>query len=258
MAEDLNNDQSVTDQDLEAGVVDQQDLNTADSVDQQDVLADGTPKDKTVKYSELEKAVQAKRAAEEQAAYAQRQLELYAQNQQPVRSEVPLTIEQQALKDLGITEDDLWGKNVVDYTSRVNQLASQQTQQSQATMAAQQFAISHPDINSVVGSVNPATGQIMTVSPELLAVLNKKPYLREACTSLANAYQIVMDERAISNTQSPAERQAEAQRKADIATAPLGGSAAGGAGGGGANQSQNLLTREQMAEIDAKIARGEY
>ena len=162
MAEDLNKDQSVADQDLNADVVDQPDLNKdADSVDPQ-VLADGTSKDKTVPYSELKKATEAKneataaqQAAEEKTAYAQRQLELMQQNNTAPKA--PVSLEQQALNEIGITADDLYGENIIKYQQKVNQLTQNKNQQSQALFANKQFLMSHPDVTQVVGSVDPIT-----------------------------------------------------------------------------------------------------
>ena len=267
---DLNKDQSVTVPDLNADVVTQPDLNNdAGSVDQQtqDVLADGTPTDKTVKYADLKTAIDAKneavtaqKAAEEQAAYAQRQLELMAQQQQPtVTPTAPASIEDQALEDLGIAADDLYGENVVAYQKRVNQLTQKQNQQRQAQFANQQFMMSHPDLSQVVGAVNPANGQIMTASPELYAVLAKKPYLANACGTLQGAYEIVMAARRLEeleNAGDPNKNNTPADQVA-TATAPLGGSAGGGSGGGGIGH-QALLSRDQVAQIDADIASGKY
>lgn len=258
---DLNNDQSVTDQGLQADPANQQDLNTADSVDQQsqETLADGDNKaEKTVKYSEFEKANNRAKAAEEQTAHAQRTMELMQQNAVAPSQTTPMTAGQQALKDLNLTEDELYGPNVVAYTDRKDQILAAQNQQSNALNATRQFAMAHPDINEVVGSVNPSTGQITQVSSELLAILNTKPYLREACTTLENAYQIVMDNRPTKAEPTPEEIQAEAQRKVDLATAPLGGSAAGGSGGGGTHQGQGLLSREQVRQTELDIAAGKY
>jgi len=266
MTEDLNTVQSVTEPDLEAEVVVQPDLNTdADSVDQQnqDVLADGTTPDKTVKYSELQKQVEARKAAEEQAAFAQRQLELMAQQQQFHQAQQPaarLTNEEQALQDLNLSADDLYGSNIVEYTKRLNQINYAQYQQSQEVAATQQFIASHPDVGQAVGSINPATGQLVNVSPELAAILTKKPYLIGACNTLSNAYQVVLDERRLANvdTQTTEQKAANIQRKVDVATAPLGGSAAGGGGGNGSSQGTAMLSREQVAQIDADIAAGKY
>ncbi len=266
MAEDLNTDQSVTDQSLEAGAANQQDLNNADSVDQQTqdaVLADGDSKaDKTVKYSEFEKANEAKKAAEEQAAHAQRQLELMAQNQavaaQP--QQAALTNEDQALQDLGLEAGDLYGENIVAYTKRLNQLNYASYQQTQALSATQQFMQSHPDVGTVVGSVNPATGQLLTASQELMDIIAKKPYLQGACQTLDGAYNVVMNERQLAkvDTRTPEEKQKAVDQQVANNTAPMGGSAAGGGGGGGTQQGVGLLSREQVAAIDAKLAAGEY
>jgi len=268
---DLNKDQSVTGSDLNsADVVNQPDLNKdAGSVDQQnlDVLADGTPTDKTVKYADLKKAVDdknvavtAQKAAEEQTLHAQRQLELMAQQQQPTATPTaPALIEDQALKDLGITADELYGENVVLYQKRVNQLSQAQQQQNQAQFANQQFMMSHPELNQVVGNVNPANGQITTASPELYAILGKKPYLANSCGTLQGAYEIVMQERKITKLENAGDPNKNNKPADKVATAtdPLGGSAGGGSGGGEMSP-QGLLSRDQVAQIDADFASGKY
>ena len=75
---DLNTDQAVTDQGLNnADGATQQDLTDQAVADQKkDVLADGTDTNKTVPYAKLKEASDARKEAEEKAAYAQRQLEL--------------------------------------------------------------------------------------------------------------------------------------------------------------------------------------
>ncbi len=256
---DLNTDQVVTDQDLNnADAVDQQNLQDPPVQDQtQDVLADGTPKDKTVKYEELEKAVQGRKAAEEQAAHAQRQLDLISMNaqQQQVQT-APKSTSQQALDSLGITADDLFGENVVKYQEAVNQLNNAQTQQNNAVMQTQEFMMTHPDIASVVGSVNPMTGRIMQATPEIMALVQKKPYLRQA--SVQDLYLAVQDERKFSEYQKTATIQKEHQTRAGVKTEtqPMGGSAAGG-GGAGSQGSQNLMTREQVLDMERRLAAGE-
>ena len=256
---DLNTDQVVTDPDLNsADVVDQQGL--ADQV-ADDQLADGTTKDKTVKYEELEKAVQGRKAAEEQAAYAQRQLDLMQQNaqanqQSPVQA-IPTDPMEIALKEMGLEPDDLYGENILKVQKRAKQIENVQSQQMHIATSTQQFAASNPDLNEVVGSVNLATGQIVAPSAELLALVAQKPYLANASTP--DIYKAMLHERQFIEMTKKTEVSQEFlnRQKADTATQPLAGSAAGG-GGSGSQGSQKLLTREQYAENERKIAAGEY
>jgi len=262
MAKDLNKEESVATQDLkDADTVNQQDL-TADTVNQQNqdkTLADGTSKNKSVPYAELEKATKAKNEAEEQAAYAQRQLELMQQqtlvNANPPQQ--PKSSMEQALIDCGVTADELYdGETQVKVMNRKDQIDNARFQQQQHNFSLQQFIVQHPDINQVVGSVNPATGQIMTISPELMALLAKKPHYAGA--TLQIAYDAVIQERALNKF---AEKQAalkEHQDRQDIdnKTLPLGGSAAGGSGAG-ESQNSKLMTQEQVDTIRAKINSGE-
>ena len=106
---DLNNAQPVTEPDLNAEPVTQQDLTDPPVQDSdQDLLADGTTKDKSVPYSELEKATKRAKEAEEQVAYAQRTIDLMQQNsqQQPVQQTAPKTISEQALENCGMVKED--------------------------------------------------------------------------------------------------------------------------------------------------------
>ena len=255
---DLNNAQAVTEPtDLNsADVVNQQDLEAQPVQEQnQEVLADGTDANKTVPYAKLKEASDARRIAEEQAAHAQRQLELYqAQAVQAQQTYVqPKSTSEQALDNCGLTADDLYGENIVKFQNEKDRLAGVQRQRDNATMAQQQFVMSHPDSNQVVGSVNPATGQFMA-SAELLALLAKKPHLTAACNTVEIAYDLVMQERQLNElqkTQTIATEQ-QTRQNVDNKTQPLGGSAAGGMGGG-SPQGQGLLSREQVREIEASL-----
>jgi hypothetical protein len=256
---DLNIAQPVTEsQDLNnADVVNQPDL-TAQPVQEQnqEVLADGTDANKDVPYSKLKEATDARKVAEEQAAHAQRTLELYqAQTAQAQQTYVqPKSVSDQALDNCGFTADDLYGENIVKFQNEKDRIDSAQRLQDQTTMAQQQFVMSHPDSNQVVGSVNPVTGQFIG-SPELLALLAKKPHLTGACNSVEIAYELVMQERQLNELQKTQTITQEQQTRQTIdnKTQPMGGSAAGGMGGG-SPQGQGLMTREQVLEIEAGLS----
>ena len=260
---DLNNDQVVTDQDLNnADVVDQQNLTDQVVQDQtqDDTLADGTSKGKTVKYEELEKAVKAKNEAQEQTAYAQRQLELMQANAQQTtqvaRQPQARSTYEQAMQDLNLTADDLYGENMIRVQNRKSELDMALTQLQSATQTTQQFAIANPDLQSVVGSVNLANGQIVSPTAELQALVAKKPYLANASTP--DIYLAMIEERKYAEYAKTAAVNKEHQVRAGVktATAPMGGSAAGGAGtgvqGGG-----SLMPRSQVLEIERKLRDGE-
>lgn len=262
---DLNNAQVVVEQDLKkADAVNQQDLTAQAVTEQDDKLANGTSKSKTIKYSEFEKAnrakqeaEEAKKAAEEQAAHAQRQLELMQQQNALVNPspEKPKTPAEQALSEMGITADELYGDALITFQNRKDQIVAQQAQQQQGLAMAQQFIVNHSDINEVVGNVNPATGQIVSPNAELLALLAKKPHL--ATASLETLYESVMDSRKISEYEKnqAALNEHQARQGIDNETAPLGGSAAGGGAGG--DVQQPMMTREQVLEVERKLAAGE-
>lgn len=259
MENDVNNEQVVTapeDANKEQVVI-APDVNT-DIVNQQAADQAAPNQNGDVPYDRFKEVNDQKKKAEEQAAYAQRQLELIQmQQQQPVQQVAPKTTSQQALDSLGITADDLFGENVVKYQEAVNQLENAQRQLGQAAMQTQQFMMSHSDLSEVVGSVNPATGQIIHPTKELLAIVTKKPYLAAASTQ--DLYAAVLDERRFIEFEKTSAVQQEHQTRVgvDVATQPLGGSAAGG-GGSGSQQGQSLLSRDQSLQINADIAAGKY
>ncbi len=261
---DLNNDQPVTDQDLnKADLVDQQGLTDQPATDQkQDLLADGTSKDKTVKYSEFEKANKKAKDAEEGRLFAERQLELVVaqqQGQQMTQGQtVPKTSMEQAMLEYNVTADDLFGEVMIKVMARKDEIDNVVRQQQNTSFANQQFISTHPDVAQVVGSVNPATGQVMTMSPELAAILVKKPYLTGACTTVQAVYDIVMQERKLVKFEQNDAANKEHQTRQDVETAtqPLGGSAAGG-GGEGEPQPQKLMNDDQVAKIQARIDSGD-
>ncbi len=263
---DLNKGQSVADTDLkDADVVDQQGLTdqVAEGQKQDDKLADGTNKDKTVKYEDMKKATDRAVAAEEKAAYAERTLELYqanvaGQQQGQLDSQakpVGSTFEQ-ALNDLGLTADDYFGENIVKVQNRKFQLDTAMQQQQIATTANMQFISSHSDFAQVVGSVNPATGQVISWSQEALVLVQEQPWLANA--SADGMYQAIMNKRKLVKFEENAAVNKEHlnRQDADNASQPLGGSAAGGGGAGDPN-SQQMMTREQQQDIRDRVANGE-
>jgi hypothetical protein len=269
---DLNTDQPVTDPDLNsAGAVNQQDLQ-AQSVDEQNqnVLADGSDPNKPVPYAKLKTAIEAKnveadarKQAEEKAAYAQRQLELMQAQmtgqQNAPQQNAPRTSMEQAMQDCGATADDLYGEVIVKVMARKDVIDRAMSQQQNVAFANQQFVSTHSDVLQVVGSVNPSTGQVMTPSPELAAIILQKPHLAGACTSVQAMYDIVMQERKLSELEKnhAALQQHQTRQGVDTATQPLGGSAAGGGGSGEQTQGQDLMTRAQVDDIERRLAAGE-
>ncbi len=263
--EDLTNSQSVADGDLkDADSVNQQGLDSAGSADQQnqDVLADGTSKDKPVTYADVEKAVQGRKAAEEIAAQAQRDLEIMQQVQQMASqqntAQTAGTTYEQAMLNLGLTADDMYdGTNNVNVNVEKSRLDGIVNQQQQAFNVNQQFVASHSDFSQVVGSVNPSSGQIISLTSEAQALVQRKPYLANA--SYQAAYEEVLQARKLAELEktSTANEEHLNRQNADNATAPMGGSAAGG-GGSEQNHSIALMSREQVEAEETKIANGDY
>ncbi len=257
---DVNTTQVVTEPDLkDAEVVNQQGVEGQVADDQKtDVLADGTSTDKTVPYSRLKEEVDRAKAAEEQAAHAQRQLELMQQKAllQANPPQQPKTSMEQALVDCDVAEDELYGENITKVMNRKEQIDLARTQQQQSAFSTQQFMVTHSDVSQVVGSVNPVTGQMMPTQ-ELATLLAKKPHLIGACSTIQSAYQVVLDERELAKLQNTqVSNQEHLNRQGiDVKTEPLGGSAAGGGAAGDVNQT--MMTREQTLEIIAKLDNGE-
>ncbi|KKM81437.1 hypothetical protein LCGC14_1329760 [marine sediment metagenome] len=259
---DLNNSQSVADSDLNTDQsVTGQDLNQLVTEKQAETLADGDDESKkTVKYEEFKKANEAKKAAEEQSQLLQNQLAIMQANQQvaPVETQQPGSTYELAMQQLGISADDLYGENIIKVQTRKSELDTMLQQQQSALTANRQFILSHPDFTQVVGSVNPTNGQIMTWSQEALSLQQKKPYLAATFQSAQGAYQAVMDERQLVELKSKADANKEhlIRQGVELETNPLGGSAAGGGAGGDPNN-QQMLTREQVLEIERKLANDE-
>lgn len=257
---DLEKDQLVADPGLKADPAPQQDLNQP-VTGQDDLLADGTKEeDKTVKYAEFKKANEAKKLAEEQAAFAQQQLQIIQANQQPApqvtQPQAGSTYEL-AMQQLNLTADDLYdGGNQLRIQNRKAELDMQLQQQQSANTANQQFMTSHPDFNQVVGIVNPANQTIMQWSAEALALKQKKPWLN--LQTAQGLYEAVMEERKLLDLEKKAAVNTEHlnRQEIDTNTQPMGGSAAGGGGAGDA-KNQVMMTREQSLEIRAKLANGE-
>ena len=256
--DDLKTDQLVTDPDLkDADVVNQSDLVTdpVNQTQQDGTLADGTSKAKSVPYEELEKAVKAKNDAQEQTAYAQRRLELMEQNSQQTTQQVPKSTYEQAMDQCGLTADDLYGENIIRVQSAKDQLDAQKMQQVQSLVSTQQFAVSHPDLEQVVGSVNPTTGLIAIASAEVTSLSAKMPYLVNASTP--EIYEAVMQERELQKLKASQTSATEHQKRQNVDNAiqPLGGSAAGG--GGGEVQGSGMMSREQQLDIERRLDNGE-
>ncbi len=267
MAKDLNKEQSVASQDLKnADAVNQQDLqkDLVNQSQQDGTMADGSDADKkTVKYAEFQKANEAKKAAEaaqiaaeEQTLTAQRQLELLQMQKLADANPVqPKSSMEQALADCGVTAEEMYGEVIPRVMARKDEIDRANLAQQQAVLGVQQFIVSHPDINQVVGSVNPATGQIVAPSTEVMALVAKKPYLRQSTTEAI--YDAVIESRELAEfkkTQAANEEHLNRQGL-DNDLQPLGGSAAGGGGGGDVNQP--MMSREQQQEIRRKVEAGE-
>lgn len=255
---DLNNSQLVADPDLNnAPVVTEPDLNASG---QGGKLADGDDKEKkTVKYTEFEKANKAKVAAEEEARILREQMQIMAVNQQqtiqPAQTPAqPLTVYEQARVDLGLQDEEYPSETdrgrIFQRVIEIQNAVNQQQRQAQSN---QQFIQTHADYGEVVGR---QIGNNFQLSPELLEIITKKPHLANAAYSSAqSAYKVVMDERKLAELEKTATANQEhlARQGIDNKTDPLGGSAAGGGGAGDPNN-QQMLTREQVREIEARLA----
>ena len=267
MAEDVNKTQVVTESDVKDGqVVTDQGVTeqVADAQNQDGALTDGTDPNKPIPYSRLKEATdatkaaeEARKVAEEQAAHAQRQIEIIEQQRlmqaNPVQQ--PKSSMEQALADCNVTAEEMYGEVIPRVMARKDEIDRATQQQQQAAMGVQQFVINHPDISQVVGSVNPATGQIISPNAEVLALVAKKPYLASA--TLEAIFDAVKDARKLSDFEKAQTVNKEHldRQGIDTETQPLGGSAAGGVASG--DVQQPMMSREAQQEIRRKVEAGE-
>jgi hypothetical protein len=253
---DVNNTQVVTEQ---------TDANTEQVVTAPGEVTESAPQteenlDKTVPYDRFKEVNDQKKEAEEGRLFAERQLELMQANiqgqQQVQQTQQAGSTYEQAMLDVGITADDLYdGSNMVKVQNRKEQLDNANQQAQQSAMANNQFIASHPDFAQVVGSVNPATGQLMSLTQEATMLIQNKPYLASA--TFQGAYDAILQERELKQLKSKAAVNTEHLNRTgvDTATQPLGGSAAGGGGAG--DTTPAMMTREQVLETERKLANGE-
>ena len=207
-------------------------------------------------------AVEAQTTAEQAAQQARDQLAVAMANTvQQVQPQVqqPLSTYEQAMADCGATAEELPydGAMQVKVQNRKEQLEQIKQNSTQQFLANQQFTNTHPDYGEVVGRTNPATGQIIP-SAEITEILQRKPHLTAtAYASAQGAYNIVMDERKLTKFEKDqaALEEHQARTNVDTETQPLGASAAGGGVAG--DVQQKMMTREQVIEIQEKLASGE-
>ncbi len=259
---DLNKSQSVADPDLnKVQVVVEPDLNQSVTGKQVETLADGDDEGtKTVKYEEFKKANEARKAAEEREKLLQDQMLLLQSNQQPIQQQTqqPVSVYDQAKADLGLTGEEYIDENQRGKLyARMGDITQRQNQQSASAFANQQFESSHADFGAVVGLRNPITRQIQPTA-EILTILNKKPYLTTAAySSSQGAYEIVMNERKLTELQKQNTVQEEhlKQQGIDTKLAPVSGAAA--AGGAISNKATGVITMEEQLENERRVADGE-
>ena len=270
MAKDLNKtDQSVAGtEDLNnAQVVTEPDLTASGQGDKPEKLADGTDENKTVPYTELKKAIDGKKAAEEQATEAaaqtqllQNQMAVMAANQnQPVQQvQQPLSDYDQAKTDLGLADEAYMAEDQRSKVyARMTEIMNARSQQVAAGLANQQFESSHPDFGSVVGLRNPLTGQIQPTA-EISTILTKKPHLTAAAyASSEGAYKIVIEQREIDKLQQQNTVTEEhlKQQEIDTKLAPVSGAAAAG---GAVTATGAAVTVEQQQAMEERVASGEF
>lgn len=270
MAKDLNSGQPVTDpEDLnKTQSVAATDLNQPVTGTQVETLADGDDKDKkTVKYSEFEKANEAKKTAEEALVVEKQKLEQAVQQTQMLVDQIgqtgqtgqatqPISTYDQAKSDLGLANEEyLTEAQRSQLNSRMFELQGIAYQQQAQQMASQQFVQGHPDCYEVVGSGIGTKN--FRPSSELLEALNKQPHLTASAQTPEGAYKIVMAQRELDKLQKQNEVNEEhlTQNQIDTKLAPVSGAAAAG---GAVASSQGVITLEQQQENERRVAEGEF
>ena len=254
--EDLNKSQPVTDD---------TDLNKAPAVTEQDLnqpvtekLADGDEKDKkTVKYTEFEKANEAKKKAEEEAALLRQQLALASANQpvvtQPAQPKDPYS---QAMEELGFAGMDyITEQERSKVFQRAIEIQNAKHQQETLVQQNQRYIAGHPDYYDVVGRF---IGNQFQPSAELTRILTEKPWMQAAAYSSAQAaYEIVMEQKQIDKLQKDNEINEEHLNQEEIQNklAPVSGAAAAG---GAISNNAGSVTYQQQLEMEERVARGEF
>ena len=260
---DLNNASLVTGQDLKKDQsVAGQDLNVSGQ-DESGKLADGTDENKTVPYTELKKAIEERKAAEEQLQRQEQEhqtrMAILQANQQSAQTQTqPLSDYDQAKANLGLASEEYLdeGQRSSVHTE-MTKIINVRGRQSAAALTNQQFEINHSDFGSVVGLRNSLTGAIQPTA-EILKILTEKPYLTAAAyASSQGAYEIVMQQREIDKLQQQNTVQEEHLKQQGIDTKlnPVSGAAA--AGGGIAAQT-GKVTLQQQQEMEERVAAGEF
>lgn len=262
---DLNKSQSVAEADLnKSQSVAGTDLSASGQGDEPGKLADGTDENKTVPYSEMKKAIDAKKAAEEllakQTQEHQTQMAILQANQQPVTQTQtqPLSDYDQAKADLGLANEEYVDESQRSKIhSRMTEIMNARSQQTNAALSNQQFELSHPDFGSVVGLRNPINGAIQPTA-EIQKILTEKPYLTvTAFASSQGAYEIVMNERKLNELTQQNTVQEEHLKQQGIETklAPISGAAAAG---GAVNAQAGTVTLQQQEQMEERVASGEF
>jgi len=184
---------------------------------------------------------------------------LRQQAMQSVRqtAQLPENSYQQALRELGLQDESyLTVEQQAQVFNRKDQLDLHRNRQMLQSQNDMQFIMSHPDYNSVVGPVNPMTGQRVP-SEELSRILMEKPYLSASVYGSAQAaYDVVMQERQLAELkklQSSAQEQ-ENRRNAEARMSPMSPTETGGAG----DESVGLRTFDQVAAMEARVKAGEF
>lgn len=228
-------------------------------------VAAGTNQDENrIPLSRLNEEIQKRKDAESAQTTAEQQVQL-ARDQMAVMQAAPVqaqaqpkTTYEQAMADCNVTAEDLslYPEKMVDVMNKKEQLDRAINAQQANQFTNQTFINAHPDYGDVVGRVGP-TGQTIP-SAEITEILQRKPHLTAAAyASSQGAYNIVMDERKLTKFEKDkaALDEHKNRQELDNETQPLGGSAAGGGTAG--DVQQKMMTREQVLEVEAKLARGE-
>ncbi len=175
---DVNNQADVNSQQAGAAVVDPQDVNVQQN-DSQVVNENGVnaqpanvQTEQAIPYNRFKEVNDAKTAAEQRAQQAEQQLLMMQQQilsqqsfqQKQVNTNQPQTY----LQRVGVQAGE------IPTAEQVNAAMQLQQQDTLAAIQAQQFLASHQDFNSVVGKVNPYTGQ-PEISETFKKVISKNP-----------------------------------------------------------------------------------
>lgn len=246
----------------DSGVTDQS--ATGQGVEDQSATGDvESQEENKIPLSRLNDEIQKKKAAEAQNQLLRDQMSVMQANppqQQPQQPQHEIGTYERAKRELGLqNEDYLTEEQRNQVLAHKDKLDQARNAQYVTQLTNQQFIDSHPDYGDAVGRPNVA-GQFQ-VSAELQKIINEKPHLAPSCSTSRGAYEIVMQERKLTEITEKMRALTEHQTEQQVEnkTAPMSSAAAGGGGAVLADRDMAALdTPEKVAAMERRVQAGEF